>query len=48
MPVCHDRLEAYLPAQQSSEALALQAFVRQFHFVPKTFFITTRFARTME
>jgi len=34
-------LEAYLQAQQSSEALALQAFVRQFHFVPKTFFITT-------
>jgi methionyl-tRNA synthetase len=25
----------------ASEALALQRFVRQFHFVPKTFFITT-------
>ncbi len=32
-----------LPEDQdpASEALALQRFVRQFHFVPKTFFITT-------
>jgi len=29
------------PSNPASEALALQRFVRQFHFVPKTFFITT-------
>ena len=35
MPVCHDRLEAYLPAHQSSQALALQEFVAQLRVVPK-------------
>ncbi len=30
-----------LQEDPASEALALQRFVRQFHFVPKTFFITT-------